>query len=112
MPVKTRHIKLFNPSRWGSSVIMDQEALADGIFMNDPSTQADNVANEVNTSLDQAPTMPSMCTIQKTALGDHEMEKPFRFAARNGKAAFGIEASKELPVNIRLLSFAHGRGFS
>ncbi len=93
--------KLFNPSRWGQSVIIDQEALADGIFMNDLSTQADNVANEVNTSLIR-PHHAIHVHNTKTALGDHEMEKSLSwFAARNGKAAFGIEASKELPVNIR-----------
>lgn len=93
--------KLFNPTRWGQSVIIDQEALDRGIFMHDLATQAENVAREANNSLVK-PHHAIHVHNTHTAMGDHEMEKSLSwFAARNGKAAFGIEASKELPVNMR-----------
>lgn len=93
--------KLRNPQRWGQSVIIDQEKMAGGIFMHDLADAAQAVAENINASL-AAPHHALHVRNTNTALGDLEMEKSLSwFAVRNGKAAFGLEASKELPVHLR-----------
>lgn len=93
--------KLHNPARWGQSIIIDQENMENGVFMGALATEADAVAGIVNASLAQ-PGHAVHVRNTNTAAGDREMEKSLSwFAVRNGKAAFGIEASKELPVALR-----------
>lgn len=93
--------KMRNPSRWGQSVIIDQEEMGENVFMRDLARAAQFVAENVNRQL-AAPHHALHVRNTNTALGDREMEKSLSwFAVRNGKAAFGLEASKELPVNLR-----------
>ena len=90
--------KLKNPSRWGQSIIIDQENLGAGFFMADLANKAARVAEKANANL--------LKDIEKihvhntrTVEGDHEMEKSLSYyAVRKNKAAFGLEASKELGV--------------
>lgn len=93
--------KLKNPSRWGQSVIIDQADLAADTFMGDLLNRANEASATANNALIE-PTHAIHVRNTKTAEGDIEMEKSLSyFAARQNKAAFGIEASKEFPVNIR-----------
>lgn len=90
--------KLKNPARWGQSIIIDQEKLPEGLFMANLATSAEEVAQKANSKL--------LKEIEKihvhntrTVEGDHEMEKSLSYyAVRRNKAAFGLEASKELGV--------------
>lgn len=93
--------KLRNPARWGQSIIIDQEGMAENVFMGALGREAENVAALVNKSLvDENHAIHVRNT--NTAAGDHEMEKSLSYyAVRRGKAAFGIEASKEIPVALR-----------
>jgi len=89
---------LKNPRRWGQSIIIDQEGLAAGVFMGDLAILADAVARRVNGALIR-PHHALHVRNTNTAAGDREMEKSLSyFAVRQGKAAFGLEASKEAPV--------------
>lgn len=93
--------KLRNPGRWGQSVIIDQEALTPGTFMGALAEEADAVAREANSRLIQ-PLHALHVHNTNTAAGDREMEKSLSYyAVRHGKAAFGLEASKEFPVELR-----------
>lgn len=90
--------RLKNPARWGQSIIIDQEKLPDGLFMADLATRAENVALKANGRL-----LKDIERIHvhntRTMEGDHEMEKSLSYyAVRKNKAAFGLEASKELGV--------------
>jgi len=92
--------KLRNPNRWGQSVIIDQENLP-GIFMGALGDEARRAAAAANGSL-ISPQHALHVHNTKTADGDHEMDKSLSFyAVRQGKAAFGIEASKEFSVELR-----------
>lgn len=92
---------LKNPNRWGQSIIIDQAELESGIFMSDLANRAEAVANAVNGALIQPPHALHVRNTN-TAAGDHEMEKSLSYyAVRHGKAAFGLEATKELPVAMR-----------
>lgn len=90
--------RLKNPARWGQSIIIDQEKLPEGLFMGALADHADKVAKKANLRL--------LKDIEKihvhntrTVEGDHEMEKSLSYyAVRQNKAAFGLEASKELGV--------------
>lgn len=90
--------KLKNPSRWGQSVIIDQEKLAPSVFMGELGEHARSVIASVNQKLiDPVHALHARNT--NTASGDAEMEKSLSYyAARNNRAAFGLEASKEFPV--------------
>lgn len=93
--------KLKNPSRWGQSVIIDQADLPDGVFMGDLLNRARAASTEANAALAQ-PDHAIHVRNTRTADGDVEMEKSLSYyAARQNKAAFGIEASKEFPVHLR-----------
>lgn len=93
--------RLRNPARWGQSVIIDQETLADGVFMGRLSHEAETVARTANSRLIK-PLHALHVHNTHTAAGDKEMEKSLSyFAVRHGKAAFGLEASKEFPVELR-----------
>ena len=92
--------KLRNPNRWGQSVIIDQEAL-DGAFMGSLGEEARQAAEAANSKL-LSPQHVLHVHNTKTAEGDHEMDKSLSyFAVRQGKAAFGLEASKEFSVEVR-----------
>lgn len=97
----THEDKLRNPSRWGQSVIIDQDELDADAFMGALAQEADAVAEEANTKLIQ-PLHALHVHNTRTAEGDREMEKSLSyFAVRHGKAAFGLEASKEFPMETR-----------
>lgn len=90
--------QLMNPRRWGQSIIIDQESLGEAVFMGDLAIRADAVAQTVNNGLIRPPHALHVRNTN-TAAGDKEMEKSLSyFAVREGKAAFGLEASKEFPV--------------
>lgn len=93
--------KLCNPSRWGQSIIIDQDDLGHGIFMSALQEHAEKVKKAVNSTLiDKAHFLNVHNT--RTAEGNMEMEKSLSyFAVRNEKAAFGLEASKEFAVEMR-----------
>lgn len=89
--------KLRNPRRWGQSIIIDQERM-DNSDLGNLGEMARTVASAVNQKLvDSGHALQIRNT--NTALGDREMEKSLSwYAVRNGKSAFGLEASKELSV--------------
>ena len=92
--------KLRNPNRWGQSVIIDQEAL-DGVFMGSLGNEARQAAESANSKL-LSPQHALHVHNTRTAEGDHEMDRSLSYyAVRQGKAAFGLEASKEFPVEVR-----------
>lgn len=92
--------KLRNPARWGQSVIIDQDELP-GAFMGALAGEAGRVTEEVNRALIK-PLHILHVHNTHTAAGDREMEKSLSYyAVRQGKAAFGLEASKEFPVELR-----------
>lgn len=92
---------LCNPARWGQSVIIDQDGLPSGVFMGALAQEAARVTAEVNQRLIK-PLHVLHVHNTNTAAGDKEMEKSLSYyAVRQGKAAFGLEASKEFPVELR-----------
>lgn len=92
--------KLRNPNRWGQSVIIDQESLS-GAFMGSLGDEARQAAESANSRL-LSPQHTLHVHNTKTAEGDHEMDRSLSyFAVRQGKAAFGLEASKEFSVEVR-----------
>ncbi len=122
--------KLRNPKRWGQSVIIDQSFMP-----NVPKPNKDyNTANPTEKlHYLEALAQEVVCSVNKhlikpdhsiavhnthTAKGDVEMEKSLSwYAVRHGKAAFGVEASKEFSVAGRtyyhlhmIEAFAHAVG--
>lgn len=98
---------LHNPARWGQCVIIDQAHLPSSTPREEnPRLEymegvARGVIHAVNTRL-LAPGHRLHLRNTRTAEGDREMEKSLTwFAVRHGKAAFGLEASKEFPVEVR-----------
>ncbi|TVM18711.1 deacylase [Oceanidesulfovibrio indonesiensis] len=88
-----------NPRRWGQSVIIDQ-ARIHAPFGN-LQNLADRVSMRVNNHL-YDPEHEYNVKNTKTRLGDTEMEKTLTYYAINeGKAAFGVEASKSFPTSLR-----------
>ena len=97
----THEDKLRNPARWGQSVIIDQDELEGDTFMGALAHEASAVAEETNSQLIQ-PLHALHVLNTHTAEGNREMEKSLSyFAVRHGKAAFGLEASKEFSVETR-----------
>ncbi|MDR1776468.1 MAG: deacylase [Desulfovibrio sp.] len=93
---------LRNPLRWGQSVIIDQERMDGGVFMAELGREARQVTEDVNSRLVQSLHKLHVHNTN-TAAGDREMEKSLSwYAVRHGKAAFGLEASKEFPVELRV----------
>ena len=93
--------KLRNPNRWGQSIIIDQEIMGPDTFMSGLGKIADKVMQAVNSRLLHISHRLHVHNT-RTAEGDREMEKSLSyFAVRNGKAAFGLEASKEFGVETR-----------
>jgi hypothetical protein len=90
---------LHNPKRWGQSLIIDQETISVPPFLLQET--ADRVEVEVNRAL-LHPGHRYHIHNTLTALGNTEMEKTLSwFSVRNGKPAFGIEASKEFSTEYR-----------
>ena len=85
---------LHNPKRWGQCVIIDQERV-NSRFGN-LNAMARTACLDTNTGLLDTEHRYHIRNTH-TAAGDKEMEKTLTwFAVRNGKPAFGVEASKEL----------------
>lgn len=89
---------LRNPARWGQSVIIDQELLPNTDFMAELNETAEKVATSANAQLLRDKDKIHVHNT-RTVEGDREMEKSLSYyAVRQNKAAFGLEASKELSV--------------
>lgn len=88
-----------NPSRWGQSLIIDQERMRDPPF--NLYETARHIESEVNTRL-LDPVHRYHIHNTYTADGNEEMAKSLSFfAVCNGKPAFGVEASKEFGTEYR-----------
>ncbi len=91
-PINTR----LHPRRWGQSIIIDQEHVDIPRYGN-LGEMARHVTAEVNRRLLQSLHVYHVKNT-RTRLGDREMEKTLTyFAITHGKAAFGVEASKDIP---------------
>ncbi|WP_419771107.1 MAG: M99 family carboxypeptidase catalytic domain-containing protein [Candidatus Marinarcus sp.] len=89
--------RLHSPYRWGQSSIIDQVSLDLKKYGNLEEISR-RVCGHVNSNLLRDEHAYSMHNTN-TRAGDKEMEKTLTyFAINQGKAAFGNEASKELPV--------------
>lgn len=99
---------LHNPARWGQAIIIDQEQMDDpSVFLSHLGGLAERVSQQVNTALLQGKHKYHVRNT-RTAQGDREMEKSLSwYAVRNGKAAFGLEASKEFPIDMRVYYHLH-----
>lgn len=92
--------KLHSPSRWGQCSIIDQTNVNIPKYGNLQEISEDVVAY-VNQSLMKDEHKYHVHNT-RTVEGDKEMEKTLTyFAIKNGKAAFGNEASKSLPTHER-----------
>lgn len=93
---RTKYLdKMHNPHRWGQSVIIDQEDIKASHYGNlgDFSRSVVEEVNEKITDSEKRYTVKNT----KTREGNVEMAKTLTFfAINNGKAAFGVEASKSL----------------
>lgn len=92
----THESNMRNPTRWGQSIIIDQARMPGkftGLFC-DLAATAKQCAKDVNIHL-LDPGHRVYVKNTRTAAGDKEMAKTLTFfALKNGKPAFGIEASK------------------
>jgi len=97
---KTYEDNLHSPYRWGQSAIIDQSNLDIEKYGN-----LEEISQRVCTYLNKHLIRNEDSYLvhnTKTRLGDKEMEKTLTyFAINKGKAAFGNEASKSLPVHER-----------
>ena len=94
--------RLHNPRRWGQSIIIDQES-ADTVRHGRIGRLARAVSAAVNSAVED-PEHRIHVKNTRTREGNAEMEKTLTyFAISNGKAAVGLEASKELPTHMRVL---------
>lgn len=90
----------FSPNRWGQSAIIDQSKLDIDHYGNLEEI-SNEICDHVNKYLIRERDSYRVKNT-KTRLGDKEMEKTLTyFAINNGKAAFGNEASKVLPLHER-----------
>ncbi|MDH3355074.1 MAG: M14/M99 family metallopeptidase, partial [Chromatiales bacterium] len=97
----TREDKTHNPDRWGQSIIIDQEHVENPQFSNigDLSRRAISHINNHLLNNDHLYHLRNTYTSK----GNKEMEKTLTYyAINNGKAAVGIEASKNLPTHERV----------
>lgn len=99
---------LYNPSRWGQAIIIDQDNMeSDSSTLNRLGKVANSVSSKVNRVL-LHPKHRYHVRNTRTAQGDREMEKSLSwYAVRNGKAAFGLEASKEFSIDMRVYYHLH-----
>ncbi len=89
-----------SPYRWGQSSIIDQASINVPVYGNLAEISKE-ICEKVNAHLIRKEDAYHTHNT-KTKLGDKEMEKTLTYyAINNGKAAFGNEASKELPVHER-----------
>lgn len=92
--------KLRNPNRWGQCIIIDQDRVSYDRFGNLKDI-ADQVILHINGHLFD-PTHDFRVKNTRTREGNEEMAKTLTyFAARHGKPAFGVEASKSFPTHKR-----------
>ena len=92
---------LHNPRRWGQCVIIDQSVMPEHLPHSDLEAMARQSCEDANSRL-LSPTHRYYIKNTKTGDGDREMEKTLSwYAVRNQKAAFGLEVSKEFPVEVR-----------
>ena len=88
------------PYRWGQSSIIDQSVIKVEKYGNLEEI-AKRICTKVNEGLIREEDIYHVHNT-RTKMGDKEMEKTLTyFAINNGKAAFGNEASKQLPVHER-----------
>lgn len=88
-----------NPYRWGQSVIIDQKIISASKF-SDLYAISEKVANRANKNIPEK--YRYFVKNTKTRDGNKEMEKTLTyFAIKNGKAAFGVEASKNFRTHER-----------
>lgn len=93
----TRESAMRNPERWGQSVIIDQSAWP-GLRFGELEALAQSVTAEANRSL-LHPDHALYVKNTRTGEGDEEMAKSLTwFALNHGKAAFGLEVSKDFGV--------------
>ncbi len=98
---KTYVDNLHSPSRWGQCSIIDQSSIDVPVYGNLEKISL-QVVEHVNKNLIKAEDFYSLHNT-RTKEGDKEMEKTLTyFAINQGKAAFGNEASKNLPTNKRV----------
>ena len=92
--------KLRGPQRWGQSLIIDQTALI-GVNYGQLSTIAEAIIQQANLKIKNKEHRYHIKNT-KTRAGNAEMEKTLTYyAIKNGKAAFGIEASKSFGTHYR-----------
>ncbi len=108
--------KWHGPKRWGQSIIIDQERMPtmqvpQGNALVDAQRELANTASVVTAQVNEHLLEPDHIMYvhdTQTAKGDKEMEKSLSwFAVRHGKPAFGLEASKNLPVVKRTYYHLH-----
>lgn len=95
-----------NPLRWGQSIIIDKARL-DGAPLGNLTGMGERAVRDINEGA-LTPKHRYHLKNTRTDEGDHEMDRTLTwFAYRNGKPAFGIEASKEFTTEYR--AFYHLR---
>jgi hypothetical protein len=98
---RPRHIdQTHNPSRWGQSIIIDQERIETSPFGNLAEISR-RIVSEINNHLfSEEHTYHVKNTM--TSQGNKEMEKTLTYyAVRHLKPAFGVEVSKTFPTHER-----------
>lgn len=89
---------LYSPYRWGQCVVIDQEALDDSIAHHNLKEIATNMVHAINAQL-IAKHEEYRVRNTKTKEGNNPMEQSLTwFSVQNGKAAIGVEASKNIPL--------------
>jgi len=92
--------KSHGPQRWGQSLIIDQTELVD-VTYGRLDLIANSIIQQVNLRIKNKEHRYHIKNTQ-TRLGNVEMEKTLTYyAIKNGKAAFGIEASKSFGTHYR-----------
>lgn len=91
-----------NPRRWGQSIVIDQSTILADQY-GDIEAVAKQMISRVNRLTSDSKAQFRLKNT-RTREGDKEMEKTLTyFAINNGKAAMGIEASKNYPTHVRTL---------
>ncbi len=89
----TYYDKMHNPRRWGQSIIIDQTNV-EAMHFSNISEMASTAIHHINKHL-LKPEEAFHLNNTQTPKGNAEMEKTLTyFAIKNGKSAFGVEASK------------------
>jgi len=91
-----------NSQRWGQSIVIDQSTIPAKHYGDIESVARRVIASANRDTADSKAQFRLKNT--RTREGDKEMEKTLTyFAINNGKAAMGIEASKNYPTHVRTL---------